>query len=296
MRARSICLVLLFAIPAAQADEQLRATQEELRRRNLYFGNIDGRQTQELGEALKRFQRRKGYSGSGEVDSPTLRLLGLAPRDAQTLASREESLPDEPVLRSDIQINPTAEARAVARETGISVSELDPIASTSIKSISKRHLATPGRGGGLTRAPQTRGVGLRDTPVNRQTQWLDPAQLAPLVRGYLKAAEGHHTRDEIRFFADHVDYLGHGVMDRRVIERTLRAYHLRWPSRDYNLVGPVQYRRDAARGVYVVSCTVEFTLKRGRVKARGLVLNRFVFDAATSDPRIIAVSEARVRE
>ena len=50
-----ICLVGLWvSIPSfAQADETTRQIQEELRKRNLYFGNIDGQSSPVLIDALK---------------------------------------------------------------------------------------------------------------------------------------------------------------------------------------------------------------------------------------------------
>ncbi|MFL6539271.1 MAG: peptidoglycan-binding protein, partial [Chthoniobacterales bacterium] len=52
------CLLLLFSTAQIYADEQVRQVQEELRRRNLYFGDIDGTPTPELENALRRYQAR----------------------------------------------------------------------------------------------------------------------------------------------------------------------------------------------------------------------------------------------
>ena len=69
-------LTILFAVgfslsAVARADETIRQVQEELRKRNLYFGNIDGQNTTVLAEALKRYQARKGFAVTGKVDSDT---------------------------------------------------------------------------------------------------------------------------------------------------------------------------------------------------------------------------------
>jgi hypothetical protein len=60
---RTVCFVLIFAVAALGADDQVRSTQEELRRRNVYFGDIDGRRSEEYSEALRRYQKRKGLAG-----------------------------------------------------------------------------------------------------------------------------------------------------------------------------------------------------------------------------------------
>lgn len=308
MSKRILSLLLFIAVPMAQADEQMRAVQEELRRRNFYFGDIDGRPTNEVGEAVKRYQRRKGFTATGHTDQVTLRSLGLLARDPNEPPPRELPLPDEPVLKSDVQVNPVAEAKALTQETGVSLAALGPIAELTGNGKSAKKTASAGksktsakytadRSSGreqLRTAPQTRGIGLRASPGGLRPQRLEEAELAPLVRGYLRAASGKHLGDELHYFADRVDYLGHGQLDRRIVERTLRSYYQRWPSRNYKLAGPVEYRRDPRRGVVVVSCVVDFSLKRGSTKAKGRVLQRITFDAATADPRIVAIQERRL--
>ena len=91
-----LTLVALLCGPlASRADEATRAVQEELRKRKLYFGDVDGRQTQPLLEAVRKYQERKGFAVTGTADSDTLRSLGIAP------PASTARLPDVPVLRSD---------------------------------------------------------------------------------------------------------------------------------------------------------------------------------------------------
>lgn len=78
----------------ASADEIIRQVQEELRKRRLFYGDLDGQQTPELGVALKRYQERKGFPASGVADAQTLRSMGLA-------APGEQPPPQVPILRSD---------------------------------------------------------------------------------------------------------------------------------------------------------------------------------------------------
>src|SRR3954468_10145758 len=80
----------------ARADETVRQVQEELRKRNLYFGNIDGQNSPVLTDALKRYQTRKGFAVTGPVDKDTARSLNISPA---TVAAA--TLPDVPVLKSD---------------------------------------------------------------------------------------------------------------------------------------------------------------------------------------------------
>src|SRR5918998_409508 len=100
MTHRIVGLALLLTCSLAFADERVRQVQEELRRRNLYFGDVDGHATPELGNALKRYQSRKGFDVTGTIDEPTAVSLGVEPAQGATVASAA-SLPDATVLRSD---------------------------------------------------------------------------------------------------------------------------------------------------------------------------------------------------
>ena len=109
------CLfVLLIATPGTlQADEKVRQVQEELRKRNLYFGNIDGQESPELAGALKRYQKRKGFAVTGSVNEETATSLHV---QAATVASTV-ALPDGPVLKSDTaRALPESQRLALQRE------------------------------------------------------------------------------------------------------------------------------------------------------------------------------------
>jgi peptidoglycan hydrolase-like protein with peptidoglycan-binding domain len=93
------CLFCLFlsASGFARADETVRQVQEELRKRNLYFGNIDGQTSPVLIDALKRYQTRKGFAVTGKVDPDTATSLHVQAAPATATAT----MPDMPVLKSD---------------------------------------------------------------------------------------------------------------------------------------------------------------------------------------------------
>src|SRR6188474_2087664 len=116
------CLLLFLA--AAPAEEQTRATQEELRRRNIYFGDIDGRSSAEFAEAVKRYQRKKGLSESGQPDRETLRSLGLASREPGEPPPRQLEWPEEPVLKSDERLDVQEAVAELVAETGVAPESL----------------------------------------------------------------------------------------------------------------------------------------------------------------------------
>ena len=86
---------ILLAGPTVFADPALRDVQEELRKRNLFHGDIDGRQTPALIAAIREYQQRKGFAVTGVADEDTLRSMGISARPATA------DLPEGPVLRSD---------------------------------------------------------------------------------------------------------------------------------------------------------------------------------------------------
>ena len=90
-----------LSAPPLPAQDETRSVQEELRRRSLYFGNVDGRDSAELQEATRRYQSRKGFAATGRPDRETLRSLGLVPRSPNEPPPSELNWPAEPVLPSD---------------------------------------------------------------------------------------------------------------------------------------------------------------------------------------------------
>jgi putative peptidoglycan binding protein len=72
-----IVVSLFSGLQPLGADEQIRQLQEQLRKRHLFFSNIDGEYTPALTTAVKRYQIKKGFSPSGLADQETLASLGI---------------------------------------------------------------------------------------------------------------------------------------------------------------------------------------------------------------------------
>jgi peptidoglycan hydrolase-like protein with peptidoglycan-binding domain len=87
----------------ARADEETRQVQEELRKRHLYFRDIDGRSGPDYSMALKRYQQRKGFAQTGVADDVTLYSLGIG--EPAPPAEGTHDLPDVPVLKSDTALH-----------------------------------------------------------------------------------------------------------------------------------------------------------------------------------------------
>lgn len=294
MTRRLLLLTFLISTTCLHADDQVRSVQEELRRRNIYFGDIDGRRTPELREAVSRYQKRKGFSSTGEEDRNTLRSLGLLPRSPDEPPPKELSWPEEPVLKSDTTINVAAAATAIAAETGVSVESVAPHRfGRKVVAVERRSRRSRGRTVAVNAAATGRGGASRR--AGRTDQTLTSQEINSLVNSYLKATSSNDVRRELELYADSVNYYHNGVVDRRIIERALRGYYQRWPSRKYSAATAPSIQFNPGRAEFVVTMQVDFKLKnRGRA-VRGRTENRFIINAATADPRITAIQERRLR-
>jgi peptidoglycan hydrolase-like protein with peptidoglycan-binding domain len=87
----------------ARADEETRQVQEELRKRHLFFREIDGKPSAEYSRALKQFQQRQGFAQTGRADEITLYSLGVG--EPPSPAEGAGNLPDVPVLKSDAAVH-----------------------------------------------------------------------------------------------------------------------------------------------------------------------------------------------
>src|SRR3954454_5427221 len=114
MTQKAIFFFLLCTLASSnvgRADEETRQVQEELRKRHLFFRDIDGRPSVEYAIALKRYQQRQGFAQSGVADEVTLYSLGIG--EPVSPAEGKADLPDVPVLKSDaMQHEPPARTAA----------------------------------------------------------------------------------------------------------------------------------------------------------------------------------------
>jgi hypothetical protein len=105
-RSLFVCLFCVLAIGGvAFADEETRQVQEELRKRHLFFKDIDGRPSHDYALALKNYQQRMGFAQTGVADEVTLYSLGIG--EPPSPAEGAGNLPDVPVLKSDASVPET---------------------------------------------------------------------------------------------------------------------------------------------------------------------------------------------
>jgi peptidoglycan hydrolase-like protein with peptidoglycan-binding domain len=103
---KTLFVLLIFAVAGGstlRADEETRRVQEELRKRHLFFRDIDGRPSVEFSRAVKRYQQRQGFAQTGVADDATLYSLGIG--EPPSPAEGVHDLPDVPVLKSDAALH-----------------------------------------------------------------------------------------------------------------------------------------------------------------------------------------------
>ena len=273
----------------ARADELVRQVQEELRKRSLYFGDVDGTLSSPTAAALRRYQQRKGFAATGEPDAVTLHSLMIPlpaalaaasppaaapsprPPDAAagfaSLTAPEETRPwpDITILRSD-------EAR---RQPAPADSRLEAAAS-------------PGPN-------PARPVHPPPAAASRRRVTLDEARA--FIERYLQAGQTNDPRAELAFYGEHVDYFNEGVVDHHFISGDITRYDHRWPERRFTLLEPFNIANspDGDPDKTVVKFRYQFANKGSKYLVHGKTDNTWTLSGQTpADLQIISIQEERV--
>ncbi len=290
-----LALLLCAVTLPLRADEQTRCVQEELRKRNMYFGDVDGTRSPQLIAALRRYQERKGFDPSGEADDQTLRSLSL--------------LQPQPM-----SFSPPAAAAAIA------ISNQNP-APAATPSSSQDAPATSWPNGTILRSDQGRGAppdsamvlaitpGVTDAispparfnvpppPSSTSNQHPTAAEVRDFIARYLRAGQTNMPGAEMGFYAERVNYFNEGSINHSQIAADIGRYEKRWPTRSFTLVGPVSVVADANNLDHTLAhFRYRFTNQNGCFIVRGEADD--LFTLAGNGPgnlRIIAMRERRVR-
>lgn len=260
-----LCALLVSVPGSIRADETVRQVQEELRKRNLYFGNIDGQISPELSGALKRYQKRKGFTVSGSVDQET--AVSLHVQAAATASTA--ALPDVPVLKSDTaSALPESQRLALQREAE-EKSDLAP-------------------------SPQPPA----ESPAPGQD--LSPERVSKFVQDYLRDAEGPDVSAQIKYYAFPVRYFDHGAVSEQFVTRDTSDYLKRWPERRYSLTAPVSFFASDKEGETNIEFAIAFELRSkartAKAKAVGRTKNWWTIRAEGEELKIVAIREERLHE
>jgi len=254
-----LCLVLIGTAALVRADERIRQAQEELRKRNLYFGNVDGQESPELSGALKRYQTRKGFAVTGSVDNETATSLHIL-----TTAISAGNLPDLPVLRSDAARELPAPERIALERAADENADFAPSPFPPAEA--------PGPGQDLT-----------------------PESVTRLVTDYLRDAETDDVAAQVKYFAYPILYFDHGSVDEEFVLKDVRNYLKRWPRRKYILSQPVSFFA-GREGETLVEFLIAYDVRNNNHAASGRTRNWWTLRAEGDELKIVAIREQRLRE
>jgi peptidoglycan hydrolase-like protein with peptidoglycan-binding domain len=256
------CLVLLLAGLLVRADEVTRRAQEELRKRNLYFGDVNGQMNSELASALKKYQARKGFAETGQIDEETSHSLNIPYR---TLAKEPTIVwPDVPVLKSDVARQlPEAERHALEQKA-------------------EQNAASSPRPPPPAEGPSA-------------IQEIKPEETTKFVQAYLRDAETDNVDLQVGYYDFPVDYFDHGRVDRDFVFKDTHDYVKRWPQRKYTLLGPVKFFGSEKEDETKVEFTIAFSVAAEKRAVHGKTRNFWTVKRA-GNLRIIAIKEQRLHE
>ncbi len=262
---RILCCWILFLLTATTlfADEQIRQVQEELRRRNLYFGDIDGCATEDIAAALKRYQTRKGFPPTGQLDEVTASSLNI--QVANVAAPDRPRLPDVPVLKSD-----------TARE----ISEQQRIALSREAELNVDPSPTP--------APPA-----EEPPA---AQNLTPDRVTRFVEQYLRDGEGNDIAAQTNYFVYPLEYFDHGLVGADFVRKDVTNYVKRWTERKYTLTGPVTFfAAPTNEGDTLVEFDIAFSVANKKHTGTGRTRNFWTIRPEGDELKIVSIREKRLR-
>jgi peptidoglycan hydrolase-like protein with peptidoglycan-binding domain len=99
MKAKMVALIFLGSVALMRADPTIESVQQALKDQGFYYGEVTGEANANLTAAIRRYQIRNGLTVNGEMNSETLRSLGIdssasARPAAKTTPAPSPDLPD----------------------------------------------------------------------------------------------------------------------------------------------------------------------------------------------------------
>lgn len=257
-----LLLLCLWPCPV-RADEETRQIEEALRKRNFYFGDVDGQVNAELVQALRRYQQRKGFAVTGTIDDETAQSLNVA--GTFPAAPPNEPLPDVPVLRSDLARHlSVADQHALQEKVELSPEEEEEAPAPA---------ESPSAGQDLT-----------------------PAEVRAFVENYLRDGEADDVAKQIEYYQFPVKYFDHGKVNRAFVVKDTRNYVKRWPHRKYSLEQPVSFYATAQEDETRIEFPIAFRVKNPRLQAHGKTMNFWTVKKIGDQLKITSIREERMHD
>ena len=289
---RWFCVFICLAATLVSDPEHIREVQDELRKRNLFFGDIDGVVTPQLTNALRKYQARKGFDPTGTIDAMTAASLQV------------QSTPQPGVAGSA----PGAAAAPSDTRGGIEV------ASTEIDTVNAPRTVRAGESISATQAASSREAAAELVANARgEAAWADlpvapePPAEAPtppdlitadrvnrFVETYLADGETDDIGLQVWFYSFPVRYFNHGLVNQDFVVRDTKAYVKRWPERSYTIVGPVTFH-PSAPGETQIEFTIDYSVRNKSQSKSGRTRNYWTVRTTGDEMKIIEIREEHVR-
>src|SRR5947208_4938285 len=118
MKTRIAVLIFIGSTMLMRADQLVERLQQALKDQGFYYGEVSGEMNANVTAAIRRYQIRNGLQVSGELNSETLRSLGIdSSASARPATKRASPGPVEPAERSPSE-TPNANSASPAQPFG----------------------------------------------------------------------------------------------------------------------------------------------------------------------------------
>ena len=283
---RIVCVLLCLGATLLADPAYIREVQEELRKRNLFFGDIDGQMTPQLTNALKRYQTRKGFEVTGAIDKPTAASLQIGPSaasNAGSIAGADDS--GSAIGASATQVSGGAPQPARAAET-VSATQAASSNEAAAELLSRARGEAAWADLPVTPEPPAEAP----TPPDLITA----DRVNRFVETYLADGETDDIGLQVWFYSFPVRYFTHGLVNQDFVVRDTQGYVKRWPERKYTLVGPISFNTSGPEGETQVEFTIDYTVRnKGRSKS-GRTKNFWTLRTTGDEMKIIAIREEHI--
>ena len=232
-----VFLARVGCVPVRADETVTRRIQEELRKRNLYFGDVDGRPSPQLSAALHRYQERKGFSSTGETDANTLDSLNIA----QPATRRRPPPPPRPARRRHRRSTPA---------TGGCRGPTSPSCAATRPGRARpraRRRPSPARPKRLPARRPPSPPRRRPPPPAGCSAAPRSSRCAIICGAISRPGRTTIPRARCAFYGEQVAYYDEGNVDHAYIARDVDRYDRRWPERRFALIEPGDGRCFAGR-------------------------------------------------
>ena len=287
---RVVCVLLGFGATLLSNTQYIREVQEELRKRNLFFGDIDGAVSPQLTNALRRYQARKGFTVTGTPDATTTASLQI------------ESSPGAPPQGAAIARAEPGDTPSAISTSATQVSGGEPQPVRAAESVSATQAASANEAAAELVAQARGEAAWADLPVTPEPPAEAPTppdlitadRVNRFVETYLSDGETDDIGLQVWFYRFPVKYFDHGLVNQDFVVKDTQAYVKRWPERKYNIVGPINFTTSGPEGETQIEFTIDYTVRNKGRTASGRTKNFWTVRTTGEEMKIIAIREEHI--